>query len=227
MAKQSRVAQLQKELKSYFKHSLKQCFIGADNMATIIVAHDEIFSICKKLCDEFAFEQLMDLSGVDYGTYGEAEWKTQAATATGFSRGVCRELALKAPEGHRFAVVYHLLSLKHNIRLRVRAFIPGEVPRLPSVTKIWAVADWYEREAFDLYGIAFDGHPDLRRILTDYGFVGHPFRKDFPLSGNVEMCYDANKGRVVYEPVEIEPRVLVPRVIRHDNRYGEAEEAQS
>ena len=226
MAKQSIQAQLQKELKSYFNKSLKQCLVGADNILTLVVSHDEAFGVCKGLHDEFAFEQLTDLSGVDYGTYGEAEWKTQAATSTGFSRSVCRELALKAPEGHRFAVVYHLLSLKHDIRLRIRAFIPGEMPRLPSVTKIWAVADWYEREAFDLYGIVFDGHSDLRRILTDYGFVGHPFRKDFPLSGHVEMRYDASKDRVVYEPVEIEPRVLVPRVIRHDNRYGE-EEAKS
>ena len=123
------------------------------------------------------------------------------------------------PKNHRFPVVYHLLSLEHNRRVRVKAFVPGDLPRIASVISVWSVADWYEREAFDLYGIVFDGHPDLRRILTDYGFVGHPLRKDFPVSGHVEMRYDANKGRIVYEPVEIAPRTLVPRVIRHDPRY--------
>jgi len=120
----------------------------------------------------------------------------------------------------RFAVVYHLLSVARNQRLRLRAWCePGEPPMLPTVTQIWSAADWYEREAFDLFGIVFHGHPDLRRILTDYGFVGHPFRKDFPLIGNVEVRYDPDKGRVVYEPVSIEPRTLVPRVLRDDNRY--------
>ena len=127
----------------------------------------------------------------------------------------------------RFAVVYHLLSLKHNHRLRLRTFAEGEPPVMHSVTDIWSSANWYEREAFDLFGILFEGHPDLRRILTDYGFVGHPFRKDFPLIGNVEVRYDIEKGRVVYQPVSIEPRTLVPRVIRDDHRYlQQAEEGQ-
>jgi NADH-quinone oxidoreductase subunit C len=126
-------------------------------------------------------------------------------------------------EERRFAVVYHLLSVAHNRRLRLRAWCePGEPPMIDSVVEIWKSADWYEREAFDLFGILFRGHPDLRRILTDYGFVGHPFRKDFPLIGNVEVRYDEAKGRVVYEPVGIEPRTLVPRVIREDNRYEAA-----
>ena len=126
-------------------------------------------------------------------------------------------------EERRFAVVYHLLSIRTNRRLRLRAWCaPGEPPMIDSVIEIWKSADWFEREAFDLFGILFRGHPDLRRLLTDYGFLGHPFRKDFPLSGNVEVRYDPNKGRVVYEPVSIEPRTLVPRVIRDDNRYAPA-----
>ena len=122
----------------------------------------------------------------------------------------------------RYAVVYHLLSVSRNERLRLKTFCSGEPPVVPSLTGIWASANWFEREAFDMFGILFDGHPDLRRILTDYGFVGHPFRKDFPLSGNVEVRYDPEKQRVVYQPVSIEPRTLVPRVIRHDPRYEEA-----
>ncbi len=145
-------------------------------------------------------------------------------TSSGFSRGVQRDVILPDPDEtydpNRFAVVYHLLSVSQNIRVRIRVFCGSDNPPVvPSVVDIWASANWYEREAFDLYGILFDGHPDLRRILTDYGFIGHPFRKDFPLSGDVEVRYDADKQRVVYEPVEIEPRTLVPKVIRDDNRY--------
>ena len=124
-------------------------------------------------------------------------------------------------------VVYHLLSIKNNIRLRLRCYVPGEPPRIASVTDIWNSANWFEREAFDLFGIVFEGHPDLRRILTDYGFIGHPFRKDFPLEGNVELRYDEDKKRVVYEPVTVTNRVLVPRVIRDDNRFVETEEEQT
>jgi NADH-quinone oxidoreductase subunit C len=186
----------------------------------IEVAHADLLSVCRELRDlpELAFEQLIDLSGIDYLEYGRSEWTTEAATTTGFSRGVGRSspAAERAPEV-RFAVVYHLLSVSRNTRLRVRCHCPpGEPPMLDSVTDIWACADWYEREAFDLYGILFRGHPDLRRILTDYGFIGHPFRKDFPLSGNVEVRYDPSRGRVVYEPVSIEPRVTVPKVIRKE-----------
>jgi NADH-quinone oxidoreductase subunit C len=172
---------------------------------------------------QLSFEMLIDLAGVDYLDYGRAEWRTSAATATGFSRGVNRAAPHTLAGNKRFAVAYQLLSVRHNWRLRLRTWCDDvDDPVLDSVTGIWASADWFEREAFDLFGILFRGHPDLRRILTDYGFIGHPFRKDFPLIGNVEVRYDPQARRVVYEPVSIEPRTLVPRVIRHDNRYNPA-----
>ena len=199
-----------------------------------VVGADDLVACCEKLRDEpdLGFEVLVDVCGVDYLAYGRDEWDTDEATGTGFSRGVDRDPAnpvahLGAVEAEyapprRFAVVYHLLSVTHNRRLRLKVFCDDDArPMVPSVTGVWASADWYEREAFDLYGILFRGHPDLRRLLTDYGFIGHPFRKDFPLVGNVEMRYDPEKGRVVYEPVRIEPRTLVPKVIRHDARYDE------
>jgi NADH-quinone oxidoreductase subunit C len=157
---------------------------------------------CEKLRDhpELRFEQLIDLFGLDYATYGD-----------------------RPREGRRFAVVLHLMSVTHNWRLRLRTFCPGdELPMLDSVVEVWPGVNWFEREAFDLFGIVFDGHPDLRRILTDYGFVGHPFRKDFPISGHVEMRYDPEQRRIVYEPVSIEPREVTPRVVR-DAAYGERE----
>jgi NADH-quinone oxidoreductase subunit C len=174
---------------------------------------------------EFGFEMLMDVCGIDYLGYGEDEWNTADATGTGFSRGVERSPVILDEsdefDARRFAVVYHLLSLRHNTRLRLRVYTGTDNPPIVrSVVDIWNSANWFEREAFDMFGIFFEGHPDLRRILTDYGFIGHPFRKDFPLSGNVEVSYDAEKGRVAYKPVEIEPRTLVPKVIRHDNRYS-------
>ncbi len=171
------------------------------------------------------FEMCMDVCGIDYLEYGRAEWKTERATVSGFSRGVTRGMQTDGamPAGRRFAVVYHLLSIANNQRLRLKVFCADDAqPMVDSVTPIWASANWFEREAFDLFGILFKGHPDLRRLLTDYGFIGHPFRKDFPLIGNVEVRYDPEKGRVVYQPVSIEPRVLVPKVIRHDNRYDPA-----
>lgn len=166
---------------------------------TLTVDAADYLSVMQQLRDapEFRFEQLIDLCGMDYSTYGDGRW-----------------------EGPRFAAVVHLLSITHNHRVRVRVFCnEDDFPVLSSVTSIWAAANWYEREAFDLYGIVFEGHDDLRRILTDYGFIGHPFRKDFPLSGHVEMRYDAERQRVIYEPVTIEPREVTPRVIREDN-YG-------
>jgi NADH-quinone oxidoreductase subunit C len=187
------------------------------------VAAAELLTVCRELRDdpEFAFEQLIDLSGVDYLDYGREEWNTLASTATGFSRGVNRAGEMvRAARPSRFAVAIQLLSVTHNWRLRLQCFTAdGEPPMIDSVVDIWASANWYEREAYDLYGIIFQGHPDLRRLLTDYGFIGHPFRKDFPLIGNVEVKYDTAKGRVVYQPVSIAPRTLVPRVIREDNRY--------
>jgi NADH-quinone oxidoreductase subunit C len=189
----------------------------------------QLLHVCRELRDdaEFGFEQLIDLAGVDYLDYGRDEWNTLASTETGFSRGVNRiqdnVTGDGEPDAPRFAVTYQLLSVANNWRLRLRSFATGgEPPVIDSVVPIWASANWFEREAFDLYGILFKGHPDLRRILTDYGFIGHPFRKDFPLIGNVEVKYDVAKGRVVYQPVSIEPRILVPRVIREDNRYEAA-----
>jgi NADH-quinone oxidoreductase subunit C len=166
---------------------------------TLEVRRDEIIPVCTRLRDDpaLAFTQLMDVCGVDYLEYG-------------------RESAAGTRSGPRFAAVYHLLSMKYNRRVRLRAWLDDEMPLIASVTGIWNSANWYEREAFDLFGIVFEGHPDLRRILTDYGFVGHAFRKDFPLIGQVEMRYDPEKQRVVYQPVSIEPRILVPRVIREE-----------
>ena len=187
---------------------------------------DALIEVATALRNEgaFGFEMLMDVCGVDYLNYGSDEWLTNAATDTGFSRGVERQPVILDEadefEPNRFAVVYHLLSLQHNVRLRLRVFTgTSNPPIIRSVVDIWNGANWFEREAFDLYGILFEGHPDLRRILTDYGFIGHPFRKDFPLMGNVEVSYDADEGRVVYKPVSIVARTLVPRVIRDDNRY--------
>lgn len=177
---------------------------------------------------QLRFEMLMDLAGVDYLQFGESEWKTSRATGSGFSRGrhaAQEDSAELAFGGHpaRFSVTVQLLSLTHNRRLRLRSFCRDNAePMLDSLVAVWASANWFEREAFDLFGILFRGHPDLRRLLTDYGFIGHPFRKDFPLIGNVEVRYDPLQQRVVYEPVSIEPRVLVPRVIRDDNRYDPA-----
>jgi NADH-quinone oxidoreductase subunit C len=191
---------------------------------TYEVAADELLAVAAVLRDapELKFEMCMDVCGVDYLAHGRDEWNTHSATSSGFSRGVARgaQRPSELPPGRRFAVVYHLLSISLNQRLRLRVFCADdEQPMADSVTGIWAAANWFEREAFDLFGILFKGHPDLRRLLTDYGFIGHPFRKDFPLSGNVEVRYDPEKGRVVYQPVTIEPRILVPKVIRHDNRY--------
>ena len=167
---------------------------------TILVNSADLILATTVLRDhaDLRFEQLIDLCGVDYQDYGDGAW-----------------------QGKRFAVVYHLLSVSKNQRVRLRAFTPDdEMPMLASVTGIWPSANWFEREAFDLYGIVFEGHNDLRRILTDYGFVGHPFRKDFPLSGNVEMRYDPDQRRVIYQPVSIEPRELTPRIVREEN-YGD------
>lgn len=208
---------------------------------TMVVRPERLVETCRALRDEetFGFDQLIDLCGVDYLHYGITEWTTEAASGQGFSRGVEKATSARfsfvdAPppigrEGPRFAVVYHLLSVKNNHRLRLRVYCPDdEFPMVDSVVGVWSSANWYEREAFDLFGIVFDGHPDLRRILTDYGFVGHPFRKDFPLIGHVEMRYDPEQGRVVYQPVSIEPRVLVPKVIRDDHRYlGDAAEEEA
>ncbi|HET9388717.1 MAG TPA: NADH-quinone oxidoreductase subunit C [Steroidobacteraceae bacterium] len=185
-----------------------------------------LLSVCRSLRDvpELRFEMLMDLAGLDYLHYGRDDWQTTSATHSGFSRArVTRTQAPDPDMPGRFAVVYQLLSIKHNRRMRLRVkCADAHEPVVDSVVEVWASANWFEREAFDLFGILFRGHPDLRRLLTDYGFIGHPFRKDFPLGGNVEVLYDAEKKRVVYQPVSIVPRVLVPKVIRHDHRYESA-----
>jgi NADH-quinone oxidoreductase subunit C len=171
------------------------------NELTIEVPSADYGKTCEKLKDhpDLGFEQLIDLCGVDYAAYGDAP-----------------------REGPRFAVVVHLLSVKNNWRLRVRAFCSdNEFPVIASLVDVWPAAGWFEREAFDLFGIMFEGHPDLRRILTDYGFVGHPFRKDFPLSGYVEMRYDPEQRRVIYQPVTIDPREVTPRIVREKN-YAES-----
>ena len=187
---------------------------------TLTVPRDELRAVMALLRRKtaLAFEQCIDVCGVDYSAYGHSEWITTQAANAGFGRGAERDIPELDPE-NRFAVVYQLLSVTKNWRLRVKTFLDADDPIVDSVVDIWAAANWFEREAFDLFGIMFNGHPDLRRILTDYGFIGHPFRKDFPLIGQVEMRYDAEQQRVVYEPVGIEPRTLVPRVIREDSRY--------
>ncbi len=229
-------ASLATKLEERFSDELIDCKIDC-GLVTMILPAEHLISICKTLRDDeqFAFSQLSDLCGVDYSGYGQVDWATHETTSTGFSRGRhsqgndnSNSSTVKTDESRqRFAVVYHLLSLKYNIRLRLRCFLSGEPPRIASITDIWNSANWFEREAFDLFGILFNGHPDLRRILTDYGFIGHPFRKDFPLEGNVEVRYDPDKQRVVYQPVTITNRVLVPRVIRDDNRYITPEEEQN
>ncbi|TLY81325.1 MAG: NADH-quinone oxidoreductase subunit C [Gammaproteobacteria bacterium] len=197
----------------------------ADELAYEVEAA-ALLTVCRTLRDapELRFEMLMDLAGVDYLHYGRDEWQTSSATRSGFSRGrVARSDAPDPNMPGRFAVAYNLLSITNNERLRLRVPCPdSREPVVDSVVEVWAGANWFEREAFDLFGILFRGHPDLRRILTDYGFIGHPFRKDFPLIGNVEVQYDPDKKRVVYQPVSIVPRVLVPKVIRHDHRYEPA-----
>lgn len=193
---------------------------------TVEVRRDHLLDLCRTLRIQPAlgFDLLVDVCGLDYLQYGLDDWQTQSATETGFSRGVTETMSLReaSKKPNRFAVVYHLLSTRNNHRLRLRVNIPKEVELIvDSIVDIWPAANWYEREAFDLFGILFRGHPDLRRLLTDYGFSGHPFRKDFPLIGKVEARYDGKQKRVVYEPVSIEPRILEPKVIRHDNRYAE------
>lgn len=191
---------LQAEATRAFGDKLKNAVVDRGQL-TLVVKADDFAATMTALRDDpaLAFSTLIDLLGVDYSGYGEGAW-----------------------DGLRYAVIYNLLSIKHNVRVRVKVFCPDdELPIVASVNDIWPAANWFEREAFDLYGIVFEGHPDLRRILTDYGFVGHPFRKDFPISGHVEMRYDPDQKRVVYQPVTIEPREIVPRVIREED-YGAA-----
>jgi NADH-quinone oxidoreductase subunit C len=219
----------------------EKCQLELDrNEFTLTVKANQAIPVFTILRDKagLQFDQLMDVAGIDYLEHGKTEWKTKQASGSGFSRGVTKNTF-----GHftfddnpidstmqtaRFAVVYHLQSVAKNHRLRVKIFCEdNEMPMVESICSIWSCANWYEREAFDMYGIVFDGHPDMRRLLTDYGFVGHPLRKDFPLVGHVEVRYDPSKQRVIYEPVSIEPRVLVPKVIREDNRFSDGAESKA
>ncbi len=204
-----------------FATQYEQLFIAADDMVTMELLPEQLLTVARILRDDAAldFACLLDVCGIDYLHYGQSEWRTEQATASGFSRGQSAQSAGHVTQATRFATVYHLLSLQHNHRLRLRVYLGDESPRVPSVLPIWNAANWFEREAFDLFGIFFEGHPDLRRLLTDYGFIGHPFRKDFPLIGELELRYDAAQQRCVYEPVSIQPRVNVPKVIRRDSRY--------
>ncbi|KZC17194.1 MULTISPECIES: NADH-quinone oxidoreductase subunit C [unclassified Rhodanobacter] len=216
------------QLAARFGDTLAVTTVRNETVAELAAA--DLFAVATALRDEpaFRFSELIDLCGIDYLGYGQVEWDTETVSGTGFSRGVEGQAQGRfdwagRPRGNgenqprRFAAVIQLLSIEHNRRLRLRVFCEDDsLPVVPSLTSVWPGVNWFEREAFDLYGIIFDGHPDLRRILTDYGFVGHPFRKDFPLIGNVEVRYDPEQQRVIYEPVSIEPRVLVPRTIRDD-----------
>ncbi len=190
-----RLEKLTENVRAVLGHQLSKVVTDLNEL-TIECKSADLISVCKVLRDTegLKFEQLIDLCGVDYADYGDGVWA-----------------------GQRFAVVYHLLSISLNHRIRLRVFAADDdFPVLPSVVELWPVANWFEREAFDLYGLMFEGHPDLRRLLTDYGFVGHPFRKDFPMIGNVEMRYDPDQQRVIYQPVSIELRNNVPRVIRDE-----------
>ena len=232
---QNSLNQLSIDLQRVFASSLQSIENQYDEL-TIVVKFDDLLHVLSQLNlqNEFKFDQLIDLAGIDYLEFGSDEWNTETASSSGFSRGVEKtsfgrftfddakqNTQMDSP---RYAVVYHLLSVNNNQRLRVKTYCAdNDLPIFPSVTNIWSSANWYEREAFDLFGIVFEGHPDLRRILTDYGFTGHPFRKDFPLVGHVEVRYDPDQKRVIYQPVSIEPRINVPKVIRDDHRFTDSE----
>ena len=192
--------QLAEQAREQLGGQIQSCDVAWGEL-TVVADKRNLIEVATRLRDDsgLAFSELIDICGVDYRDYGgDGAW-----------------------QGQRFASVYHLLSLKHNHRLRLKVMLDGDPPVIPSLVNVWASANWFEREAFDLFGIVYEGHPDMRRILTDYGFIGHPFRKDFPLIGNVEMRYDPEKQRVVYQPVSIEPRVNQQRVIRDDHRYAD------
>ena len=193
------------------------------NSVTIEISKNDLIPICKTLKSEstLTFNMLIDICAVDYLTYGDADWKTLDATNTGFSRAVKKTIIPDPDENYdekRFGIFYQLLSLDHNMRLSISTYTGStNPPTIDSIHGIWNAADWFERESFDLMGIQFKGHPDLRRILTDYGFIGHPFRKDFPTNGNLEVMYDQDLEKVVYKPVSITTRPGVPRIIRKNN----------
>ena len=232
---QDQLNQLSSELQRVFAASLLSIETKYDEVSIRVSAKNLLETLSQlQSVANFKFDQLVDLAGVDYLEFGTDEWNSESATSSGFSRGVEKvssgrftfDDAKQSAEmdSPRYAVVYHLLSVENNQRLRVKVYCDDNgMPILPSITNLWSCANWYEREAFDLFGIVFEGHPDLRRILTDYGFTGHPFRKDFPLVGNVEVRYDPDQKRVIYQPVSIEPRISVPKVIRDDHRFEDSQ----
>ncbi|MBL4658719.1 MAG: NADH-quinone oxidoreductase subunit C [Alcanivoracaceae bacterium] len=215
-----------KDIIKHFKTAIPdavQDVADASGEPILVISAKHIKTVCEQIKQKFSFASLIDIVGVDYLHYGISEWTTDDSTGRGFSRGVAGDLSnditedsqkSTAKSSKRFAVIYHLLSVEHNQRINFKVQLDEAELQLSSIIDVWPNADWHEREVFDMFGVIFSGHPDLRRILTDYGFIGHPFRKDFPLSGHVEVRYDENQARVVYEPVEITPRVLVPKVIR-------------
>ena len=220
--------QLADQLQERFGHLLTEIDAQKD-CVTIEVLPENLIEVSHALRDDdpFQFDQLIDVCGVDYSEYGVTEWRADETSNSGYCRGVEPDETDRviAWNKSRFASVYHLLSVAQNQRLRIHVYLNNDEPTVTTVTGVWASANWFERESYDLLGIVYDGHPDLRRILTDYGFVGHPFRKDFPLIGEVELRYDATEQRCVYEPVSIQPRITVPKVIRNDNRYLHPEPA--
>ncbi len=216
---------LEKQLQSEFLSENITLF-NAYHEFTLEVSMSELYETLETLRDNklFQFDTLIDVCGVDYSAFGLSEWQTSDASSHGFCRGRENESESQGLTP-KLSVVYHLLSTKLNQRIRVKAYCLDKVPIVPSVVELWPAANWFEREAYDLFGLLFEGHPDLRRILTDYGFIGHPMTKDFPVSGHVEMRYDAEQKRCVYEPIDLEDRVLVPKVIRDDNRHPSKEGA--
>lgn len=223
MNPEQRLEELEEALEEYLEEFEACSWETTHGELTMTVPRNVLLDVMQILRSRtpIAMEQCIDVCGIDYSEYGQSEWITKRATNSGFERGVERNMRPEADPANRFCVAYHLMSLTHNVRMRVKTFLDADNPVVDSVTGIWPSANWFEREAFDLFGILFAGHPDLRRLLTDYGFIGHPFRKDFPLIGEIEMRYDPEQSRVIYEPVAIEPRTLVPRVIRDDMRYEE------
>ncbi|MBL7003565.1 MAG: NADH-quinone oxidoreductase subunit C [Gammaproteobacteria bacterium] len=235
------IQQLADTLNQVLGAQIDELTIAFDQIV-IDIAASNLIEAATTLRDNEAlkFQQLVDLCGIDYSQYGQNEWETDNANNTGFSRAVDSatngrlmfgdELESTGTHKHRFATIYQLISYAYNWRVTLRVFSENDdFPVVESIVPVWNSANWFERESFDLFGIHYSGHPDLRRILTDYGFVGHPFRKDFPLVGHVEMRYDEEKKRVIYEPVTIDPRVLVPKVHREDHRYinEESNEAEA
>jgi NADH-quinone oxidoreductase subunit C len=205
---------IKNKLIEYLTEKKISIYYGNDEVLSIIINVSDIFDISKVLYNTFGFNQLIDIIGIDYLHYGKNEWETNNTTNIGFSRGKKIIDNIENATHNRFGIIYNMLSIFYNFRIRVKVLLPNDNLLIESISSIWKSANWAEREVYDLYGIIFTNHPDLRRILTDYGFVGYPFRKDFPLSGYHEIRYDAIQKDIVSEKVSIEPRIVIPKVIR-------------